>query len=105
MQLSKRDGFYMNDHDACVQEEALKWLRFARDDLDASVKMTGMSRHVCWLSQQAVEKAIKAALILEKIEFPYVHGLRLLKETLPKVWDIPATKEEMHTLAGWAVEA
>ncbi|MCY4615587.1 MAG: HEPN domain-containing protein [Chloroflexi bacterium] len=38
----------------------------------------------CFHSQQAAEKALKAALVLEGIEFPYVHDLTRLRNLLPR---------------------
>ena len=40
----------------------------------------------CFHSQQAAEKAMKGALVLEGIEFPYVHDLRRLRNLLPDGW-------------------
>ena len=55
----------MNDSDPVVHE-ALRWLRFSEEDLDVALRLiTGppsAPRHACWLSQQAAEKALKAAL-------------------------------------------
>ena len=63
----------MNDPDPVVHE-ALRWLRFSEEDLNiASRLMTGIPtapRHACWLSQQAAEKALKAALVLDEVDSP-----------------------------------
>ena len=57
--------------------EARRWLRSAREDLrivrmalDDDPPLVGPAS---FHSQQAAEKALKAALVLEGIEFPYVH--------------------------------
>ena len=46
--------------------EALRWLRFSKEDLEAAGHFVAgdhpTPRHACWLSQQAAEKALKAAL-------------------------------------------
>ena len=59
----------MNDPDPVVHE-ALRWLRFSEEDLDVALRLiTGppsAPRHACWLSQQAAEKALKAALVLDR---------------------------------------
>ncbi len=56
-------------------EEAQRWLTFAQQDLlEAEALMTreeAIPRHACWFAQQAAEKALKAALVLEDIEFPF----------------------------------
>ncbi len=47
-------------------DEVRRWLRFAREDLEAAETLLNeegyVPRHVCWLAQQAVEKALKGAL-------------------------------------------
>lgn len=45
--------------------EALRWLRYAHDDLEVAGQMAQeptRSRYACWFSQQAAEKALKAVL-------------------------------------------
>ncbi len=71
-----------------ILREALRWLRFSEEDLSvASRLMSGIPtapRHACWLFQQAVEKALKAALALEGIEFSFTHDLDALRNRLPE---------------------
>jgi HEPN domain-containing protein len=38
---------------------------------------------VCWFAQQAAEKALEAALVLEGIKFPLRHDLDALRNLLP----------------------
>ena len=62
------------------------WLRFAREDLSAAertVERREVPRHACFLSQQAAEKAVKAALVFLQVEFPHRHDLALLRTYLP----------------------
>ena len=77
----------MSDHDAAVGD-ALRWLRYSAEDLDvARVLLTShasASRHVCWLSQQAAEKALKAVLVLEGIEYPFTHDLTPCATAFPR---------------------
>ncbi len=67
--------------------EAPRWLRSAREDLHIVRMALGEDPPVvgpaCFHSQQAAEKALKAALVLEGIEFPYVHDLTRLRNLLP----------------------
>ena len=97
----------MNDPDAIVGD-ALLWLQFSTEDLDvARLLLTGRpqaSRHVCWLSQQAAEKALKAALVLEGIEFPFTHDLDALRNRLPETWSVRTTHTDLAELTQWAVE-
>ena len=62
-------------------------------------------RHVCWLSQQAAEKALKAALVLEGIDFSYTHDLDALRNQVPEGWIIRETHSDLAELTEWAVEA
>lgn len=64
----------MNEHDVDICKEALTWLRFAKDDLNAAMQLINaeyvLPKQICWHSQQAAEKAIRAALLLESVDFP-----------------------------------
>ena len=97
----------MNDPDPSVAD-ALRWLRYSGEDLDvARVLLTtssAASRHVCWLSQQAAEKALKAALVLEGNEFPFTHDLDALRNRLPDGWKVRTTHADLAELTQWAVE-
>ncbi|MBI2067579.1 MAG: HEPN domain-containing protein [Deltaproteobacteria bacterium] len=59
-----------------------EWFDYARDDLafaKAGLR-DGFFSHVCVLSQQAVEKAMKGYLVYQDKSYPKDHGLiRLLK--------------------------
>ncbi|MCY3857500.1 MAG: HEPN domain-containing protein [Gammaproteobacteria bacterium] len=95
----------MNDAEFIVQE-AQRWLRFAAEDLDAARRLladrSSAPRHVCWHSQQAAERALKAALVLEGIDFPFTHDLNALRNLLPDSWPV---REDLAELTGWAVQA
>jgi HEPN domain-containing protein len=89
--------------------EAKRWLIFASQDLAAAMRMQKdedyVSRHICWLAQQAAEKSIKAALILLQIDFPWRHDLDALSNLLPEDWIFKAQKPDLSALTEWAVEA
>ncbi len=95
----------MNDAELVVQE-AQRWLRFAAEDLDAARRLladrSSAPRHVCWHSQQAAERALKAALVLEAIDFPFTHDLNALRNLLPDSWPV---RVDLAELTGWAVQA
>lgn len=78
--------------DAEAVAEAGRWLRFAEEDLRAAEAGAGedgvLPRHVCWLSQQAAEKAVKAVLVFEQVAFPFSHDLEQLRTLVPSGWRI-----------------
>ena len=78
----------MNKVDS-TKQEALRWLRFSGEDISAAFYLANKAdapRHVCWHCRQAAEKALKAALVLEEIDFPSTHDLNTLQNLLPEVW-------------------
>ena len=97
----------MNDPDPALHE-ALRWLKYSGEDLDvASRLMVGTQsspRHACWLYQQAVEKALKAALALERVDFPFTHDLDALRNYLPDSWPVKNEHGDLAELTEWAVE-
>ncbi len=97
----------MNDPDASV-DDALRWLRYATEDLDVARVLLATvpppARHVCWLAQQSAEKSLKAALVLDGIEFPFTHDLDALRNRLPEGWPVRAAHPDLAELTQWAVE-
>ena len=89
--------------------EARRWLDYARSDLDAGRALLRASepypRQVCFLAQQAAEKAFKALLVLLDIEFPYTHDLDRLRESVPPGWRVKAEFPQLYALSIWAVES
>lgn len=88
---------------------ATRWLLYAQEDLQAGKehleKKSGVPRHVCWLVQQAAEKAMKALLVLWQIDFPKTHDLQLLSSLLPESGRPPDYGSRLAELSEWAVEA
>lgn len=97
----------MNDSE--LVDEARRWLRFATEDLDVAQRLLAADgtppRHACSLAQQAAEKALKAALVLEGIDFPFRHDLDALRNLLPDPWSVRRTHTDLAQLTEWAVEA
>jgi len=89
--------------------EGQLWLRYATEDLAGAVRGLTQEgcppRHVCSYAQQAAEKALKAALILEDRDFPFSHDLVGLIELLPETWPLRRARTELAKLARWAVES
>ena len=97
----------MSDPDPTVAD-ALRWLRYSTEDLNVARLLLASSplvpRHVCWLAQQSAEKALKAALVLEDIAFPFTHDLDALRNRLPDSWPVHTTHSDLAELTQWAVE-
>jgi HEPN domain-containing protein len=90
-------------------QEAKRWLKYAREDLQAAEIILGHPsiayRHVCGLSQQATEKALKAVLIFHQIEFPRTHDLDVLRNRIPSDWALTQIFANLAVLTEWAVES
>jgi HEPN domain-containing protein len=90
-------------------KETRRWLRYAREDLSAAESTLDeddvLPRHVCWLAQQAAEKALKAVLIYLQIEYPRSHDLDLLRNLVPDGWRLKVKHPDLAGLTEWAVEA
>ncbi len=88
--------------------EALRWLSFAVGDLEAARSRHGRSvrpRIVAFHAQQAAEKALKAALILEGIEPRRAHDLDDLRDRLPGVWRVHRRMPDLGRLSDYAAES
>jgi HEPN domain-containing protein len=84
------------------------WLRYAREDLTAAESLLDVAgvapRHICWLAQQAAEKAIKTILVFLQVDFPWHHDLDALRLLLPDDWQMKREHPDLAFLTEWAVE-
>jgi HEPN domain-containing protein len=90
------------------QGQALLWLAFAIGDLDAARSQPGRHvrpRIVAFQAQQAAEKALKAALILEGLEVPKTHDLDDLRNRLPDGWSVKRRHPKLARLSDYAVDS
>jgi HEPN domain-containing protein len=62
-------------------------------------------RQICFMSQQAGEKALKAILVYLGINFPKTHDLDLIRELIPAGWEIKEKFPKLYDLSVWAVES
>ena len=89
--------------------EAERWLRYAIEDLQAGelllVSAGSKPRHVCRLAQQSAEKALRAVLVFEQVEFPRSHDLDALRILMPQGWQIKTLTADLSGLSELAVEA
>ena len=97
----------MSDPDPVI-EEASRWLRFSGEDLAIGQRLLteqpSSPRHACFLFQQAAKKALKAALVLEGIEFPFTHDLDALRNLFPDGWPVRTAHADLAELTEWGVE-
>lgn len=99
----------MEKDNSKVENVALRWLRHSNNDITLALRLINSDpsapAHACWLCQQTAEKAIKAALVLEKTRFPRTHDLDTLLDMLPEGWAVKNEHEDLSELADWAVHA
>ncbi len=86
-----------------------EWITHAHSDLKLAqigVKNKGvLNEQVCFHAQQAVEKACKAVLLFNKVDFPLTHDLQELNDILDSAGiDIPAEFNDIGMLTPYAVE-
>lgn len=85
-------------------ESAKEWLQRVELDLDLAIvcetKDPAMS---CYMSQQSIETAIKAAIVFENIPIPRIHNIRKLIDSVPDGWDIKRVQYEWDIISSWVV--
>ena len=87
-------------------DDPREWLNRAYSDLTiARAKAQGVYlEDLCFHTQQAAEKAIKALLIKYRVDFPYVHDIAQLLTLLEHTGhDIPGFVREAERLTQFAV--
>ncbi len=85
-----------------------RWLRYAREDLALAQEIFDGGRPArlsCFHAQQATEKALKAVLVFEQLDFHRTHDLVELGEAVPSSWSVPLALSELADLSRWAVES
>lgn len=88
--------------------DSREWLNRAKSSLaQAQVRVKGVYlEDLCFNAQQTVEKAFKALLIADNIEFPYTHDLSELLTVIEKTGiKIPETAKTAAILTEYAVES
>ncbi|MGC9521240.1 MAG: HEPN domain-containing protein [Anaerolineae bacterium] len=91
-------------------DDPREWLNRAKSNLAQAgfgVRIPGVYfEDLCFLAQQAAEKALKAVLILQGIHFPRMHDLSQLVGLLEQTaLDIPRRVREAARLTRYAVAA
>ena len=85
--------------------EAREWLRYAEADLALAgvpLPAKGMYEQLSFHAQQAVEKAIKAVLVSQGIDFPKTHSIEFLLTCLPTNVSRAAILMQVYKLTGYA---
>lgn len=89
--------------------DAKIWLAYAKSDLDAAHILLKQGeffpRQICFMAQQAGEKALKAVLVFLEINFPKTHDLDRLRELIPQGWEVKEKFPQLYELSVWAVES
>ena len=88
--------------------DALVWLGFAIGDLEAARSQPGRHvrpRIVAFHSQQAAEKALKAALVLAGVDPPRTHDLNDLRNRLPVGWRVKQSPPDLGRLSAFATDS
>jgi HEPN domain-containing protein len=70
-----------------LSDEADIWLSYACENLEVAALAlnSGLFNSVLQNSQQAIEKSLKAAMLIKGEAFPRSHNIRLLRDALNKV--------------------
>jgi len=101
LELGMNDGERLDD--------TRRWLRYASDDLrfgEATHRDSDTPpRYACFQAQQSAEKALKAILIFEQIDFPRTHNVADLMALVPDSWQAVRRLSDVATLTSWAVQA
>ena len=85
-------------------ESAAKWMEQAAEDLDVAEGCIGTAPGVaCYLSQQCIEKSLKAILVFENIPLEYTHELGDIHDTLPQDWSVTNHTYEWKRITEWAI--
>ncbi len=88
---------------------ASAFLQNAKDDLRSAERASSAERYDvrnrAYNSQQAAEKALKAALILAKMNFSRTHDLNQLRRLLPAAWNITRPAKDLARLTNMVVTA
>ncbi len=89
-----------------VMEQFAQLMHRAADDIRVAEAILVLSppplQAVCYHAQQAVEKAIKSALMVDRIDYPFTHDLEQLLPLVPIAWDIDGIIDDPKELSTWA---
>lgn len=87
---------------ADYEDEAGRWLAFARGDLGSAMALLGTTtpnRNIGYLAQHAAEKALKAVILLNNAPFDMTHDLSAVAAQLPSGFQCPVGTADLAWLA------
>lgn len=89
-----------------VMEQFAQLMRRAYGDIRAGDACLALNppelQVVCYHAQQAIEKTIKSALMVDRIDYPFTHDLEQLLPLVPIAWDIDGIIGDPKELSTWA---
>ena len=97
---------HVRDSGDPVMEQFVQLMHLARGDIRAAEAVLNLTppelQVACYHAQQAVEKSIKSALMVDRIPYPFTHDLEELLPLAPIAWDIDGIIEDPKELSTWA---
>lgn len=85
-------------------ESAKEWLRRADADLEVALACSYVDyNNACYHLQQAIEKAVKAAITFDNFDVPFIHDLEDLVGSLLDSWGIGDTQLNWGRISSWVV--
>ncbi len=89
-----------------VMEQFAQLMHRAFDDIRAADAILMLDppplQAACYHAQQAVEKVVKSALMVDRIDYAFVHDLDQLLPLVPIAWDIDDIIDDPKELSIWA---
>jgi HEPN domain-containing protein len=88
--------------------EVIRWLHYATEDIESARSLLNLQisfRNVSYLSQQCIEKAIKACYISRNQNFDKSHNLEYLRRMLEGNWLWKENAPDLTLLTEFAIEA
>ncbi len=90
-----------------IERKVHEWLTFAQQDLSVARHTLSMAdcpfQVVCFLSQQSVEKSLKAFLVFREQETPFTHNISMLLERCARLAAWPSELLDAERLTPYAV--
>ena len=105
-QAVREDRTTYDPHERYEPDDPREWVGRARSNLTQARNRTPdvYLEDLCFNAQQAAEKAIKAVMIQQDIEFPYTHHIADLLDVLRETGEtIPEDVDDARSLSKYAV--